>query len=131
MDLHVSHPFSAAFDYASNATGLRFQNPLYKATELITGAKFRSCVKAVKTFGRDIVQEAVNRQQKRGHVAKQKEYESEDEDDIVDDGGDGGELVEMLLDDVPDQQAVADAAVNFLSAGKYSSRSPVNSTVDA
>ncbi|KAF3920325.1 hypothetical protein ABW20_dc0100383 [Dactylellina cionopaga] len=116
MDLSNSHPFASAFDYASDLTGLRFQNPFWKLNYYLFGHKFRKAVSIVKSFGNDIVQLAVCRREKNA--------ESNDNNGVIDtsgsngDNGDGGDLVDMLLDAVPEHHVVADSAINFLSAGR-------------
>ena len=108
MDLSNSHPFSAAFDYASDLTGLRFQNPLWKLNYYLFGQEFRKAVSVVKSFGNEIVRLAVCRRENSGT--------SIDKDtELTEDGGD---LVDMLLDAVPEHHVVADSAINFLSAGR-------------
>ncbi|KAK6344303.1 hypothetical protein TWF696_007943 [Orbilia brochopaga] len=105
MDLSNSHPFSAAFDYASDLTGLRFQNPLWKLNYYLFGHKFRSAVSIVKSFGNEIVRLAVCRREQKTL-------------NTPDPSGDGGDLVDMLLDAVTEPHVVADSAINFLSAGR-------------
>ncbi|KAF3931550.1 hypothetical protein ABW19_dt0208118 [Dactylella cylindrospora] len=109
MDLSNSHPFSAAFDYASDLTGLRFQNPLWKLNYYLFGHKFRKAVSIVKSFGTEIVRLAVCRREK-----------NKDERELTKDSPaeEGGDLVNMLLDAVPEHHVVADSAINFLSAGR-------------
>ncbi|KAJ6259664.1 Cytochrome P450 [Drechslerella dactyloides] len=109
MDLSNSHPFSAAFDYASDLTGLRFQNPLWKLNYYLFGHKFRSAVSIVKSFGNEIVRLAVCRRE-------QKTDDAPTSPDLS--LGEGGDLVDMLLDAVPEPHVVADSAINFLSAGR-------------
>lgn len=103
MDMHANDSFSQAFEYASGATGKRFQNPLWQATEAFFGRKFRKAVTEVKEFGRKIVIASV-------------------EPDILLDGseldGTSGSLIRSLLDSIDDHQMVADAALNYLSAGR-------------
>ncbi|KAF3916147.1 hypothetical protein AA313_de0203751 [Arthrobotrys entomopaga] len=108
MDLSNSHPFSAAFDYASDLTGLRFQNPLWKVNYYLFGHKFRKAVSIVKSFGNEIVRLAVCR---RDQNLPEKSPSQTNE-------GEGGDLVNMLLDAVPEHHVVADSAINFLSAGR-------------
>ncbi|RVD83189.1 uncharacterized protein DFL_007588 [Arthrobotrys flagrans] len=108
MDLSNSHPFSEAFDYASDLTGLRFQNPLWKLNYYLFGQKFRRAVSIVKSFGNEIVRLAVCRRE-NNDTPINKDIESTE---------DGGDLVDMLLDAVPEHHVVADSAVNFLSAGR-------------
>ncbi|EPS44780.1 hypothetical protein H072_1233 [Dactylellina haptotyla CBS 200.50] len=112
MDLSNSHPFSAAFDYASDLTGLRFQNPLWKLNYYLFGHKFRKAVSIVKSFGNEIVRLAVcRRENTEGDLKTEETTETVSTDD-------GGDLVNMLLDAVPEHHVVADSAINFLSAGR-------------
>lgn len=104
MNISASSPFSRAFDYASDQTGRRFQNPLYLITELITGSKFSSSLAEVKKFGQEIVCNA------RENRARQKS------EAFV---SGFGSLVNSLLDAFDDDpKLTADAALNFLSAGR-------------
>ncbi|KAI9743071.1 MAG: hypothetical protein M1818_003366 [Claussenomyces sp. TS43310] len=107
MDMHADDPFSLAFDYASAATGNRFQNPLWSITELFFGLKFRRSVAVVKRFGRQIVANAVTSR------AIEKPCEDLSQEDIL-----SGSLINSLLDSIPDHEVVADAALNFLTAGR-------------
>ncbi len=106
MDISASSPFSRCFDYASDQTGRRFQNPLYSVTELFTGSKFRSSLAEVKKFGQQIVWNANDRrnERERAHQTSNTGF---------------GSLVDSLMD-VFDEDPVltADAALNFLSAGR-------------
>ena len=108
MDMPGSLPFSKAFDYASGIVAQRFQNPFYKLKEYFTGAPLRKAVLEVKTFGRKIVSAAV---QKR-----------EDDKKSVKDASHidplKKNLINSLLDHIEDQKVVADAAMNYLSAGR-------------
>lgn len=108
--MHGSLPFSKAFDFASGEIGERFQNPFWKLKELLLGARLRKAVFEVKSFGGAIVSAAV---QKKKHNQI--------------DGKDSGiapfdslrtNLINSLLDNIEDHQVVADAAMNYLSAGK-------------
>lgn len=110
MDMHGSLPFSKAFDFASGEIGERFQNPFWKLKELILGAPLRKAVFEVKSFGSAIVSAAV---QKKKH----------DQIDGTSAGRTGLDslrtnLINSLLDNIEDHQVVADAAMNYLSAGK-------------
>ena len=103
--------FSTAFDFASGATGERFQNPLWQVTELFFGGQFRQSVATVKKAGEMIVQSALNKREKSADSSSVDEY---------DDGGAttiAGSLINSLLDSIEDKQMVADAALNYLSAG--------------
>lgn len=110
MDIPASLPFSKAFDFASGAITQRFQNPFWKLSELMRGAQLRASIAEVKKFGRTIVSSALAR--RKGIPVPLK--------------GPGAtiepirnNLVDALLDHISDQQVVADAAMNYLSAGWY------------
>jgi hypothetical protein len=113
MDVHNSDPFSVSFDYASGKTGERFQNPLWQITEIFLGSRFRESVAKVKAFGSEIVFKAVKARQGTGQ-----ETETSDEVSKTFEGI-SGSLINSLLDSIDDHQMVADAALNYLSAGKY------------
>jgi len=106
MEMHSGDEFSVAFEYASGATGERFQNPLWPVTEMIFGARFRSSIAKVKAFGAEIVSNAV--QSRREKI----KLESDSLDCI------SGSLINSLLDSIDDHNTVADAALNYLSAGR-------------
>lgn len=108
MDMPASLPFSKSFDYASGATGERFQNPFWKLKEYIFGAPFRKAVFEVKQFGDEIVSAAVD---KRQASASKAEDETKTENPLQ------NNLINSLLDHIEDRQVVADAAMNYLSAG--------------
>lgn len=107
VEIHNSHPFSRAFDFASGATCERFQNPLWQVTEVFFGGEFRKSVAQVKVFGSMIVSNAIQ--------AKQSKPETKVDPSL---GGMSGSLINSLLDSIDDHQMVADAALNYLSAGK-------------
>lgn len=115
MDIHNSDPFSEAFDYASGATGERFQNPLWQITEIFFGGRFRKSVSTVKKFGSVIVSDATK---SRGDVSKTSTTPSPwhppKSIDAI-----SGTLINSLLDSISDEKLVADAALNYLSAGKH------------
>lgn len=116
MEISSAHPFSQAFDHASNHIGLRFQNPLYKLTELFTGSAFRSSLAEVKRFGRDIVR---NARKRRAQAAFESLITQDDSD--ASSGGENsrfGTLIDSLMDSFENPTIVADAALNFLSAGR-------------
>ncbi|PQE30477.1 cytochrome P450 protein [Rutstroemia sp. NJR-2017a WRK4] len=106
MDMHSRDEFSLAFEYASGATGERFQNPLWPVTEMIFGARFRSSIAKVKAFGAEIVANAVKSRREKNKL------ESDSLDCI------SGSLINSLLDSIDDHNTVADAALNYLSAGR-------------
>ncbi|PVH87676.1 cytochrome P450 [Cadophora sp. DSE1049] len=106
MDIHNSDPFSKAFDYASGATGQRFQNPLWQISEIFLGERFRDSVAQVKAFGSMIVANAIQ-------TRKNKTTETDSALDVM-----SGSLINSLLDSIDDQDMVADAVLNYLSAGR-------------
>lgn len=120
MEISSTHPFSVAFDHASNHIGLRFQNPLYKITELFTGSAFRSSLSEVKRFGRDIVRNARKRRAKAAFESLITQSDSE-QSQSESSGGENsrfGTLIDSLIESFANPTIVADAALNFLSAGR-------------
>ena len=107
MDIDANSPFSRAFDYASDHVGLRFQNPLYFLTEIFNGSKFQDALSEVKGFGNQIVHSAKRR---RGHQALTSLVENEEPE--------FGSLIDSLIETFSNPTIVADAALNFLSAGR-------------
>jgi hypothetical protein len=112
MDIHNTDPFSLSFDYASGKTGERFQNPLWKITEICFGKRFRDSVSQVKAFGNIIVTNAVKSRQIKGSASVIVTSRDEKTFDAI-----SGSLINSLLDSIDDHQMVADAALNYLSAG--------------
>ena len=111
MDMPASLPFSKSFDFASGATAERFQNPFWKLKEFFFGALLRKAVFDIKAFGHKIVSAAVQRRQEgRGSST----YDTAKEADPL-----RNNLINSLLDNIDDHQMVADAAMNYLSAGKW------------
>ncbi|KAI9650840.1 hypothetical protein NHQ30_000875 [Ciborinia camelliae] len=108
MDMHAGDPFSLAFEYASGATGERFQNPLWPVTEMVFGGRFRSSIAKVKAFGAEIVSNAV--------IAREEKKQTTNDPRSLD--SISGSLIHSLLDSIADHQMVADAALNYLSAGR-------------
>lgn len=109
MEMHTEDDFTQAFEYASGKTAERFQNPLWFVTELITGAKLRRALRIVHQCGQRIVSKAVaDRKEEAAKGAEKK-----NEVDAV-----SGSLIQSLLDTVGDEKLVADAALNYLSAGR-------------
>ncbi|ROW13459.1 hypothetical protein VPNG_04399 [Cytospora leucostoma] len=117
MDMHADDNFAVAFDYASGATAERVQNPLWRITEVFFGASLRRSVAVVKAFGKRIVDSAVEERQKGQRQSVSKETNGES-------GSSGrldqisGSLIHALLDSLDDRDMVADAALNYLSAGR-------------
>ena len=108
MNFDASHPFSQAFEYASDQIGLRFQNPLYQITEFFRGSKLRSSLREVKHFGQTIVKSARKRQSQTAFKSLFTKNEP-----IFD------TLIDSLMATFSyNPEIVADAALNFLSAGR-------------
>ncbi|KAM0252724.1 hypothetical protein ACHAP5_001016 [Fusarium lateritium] len=103
MEMHADDDFTVAFEHASGATAERFQNPLWFFTEMFTGARMRRSIKTVKAYGKRIVTSA---------VTDRKEAEGKTQSDAP------GSLIQSLLDSIGDEELVADAALNYLSAGR-------------
>jgi hypothetical protein len=116
MEMHGDDEFALAFDYASGGTAERVQNPLWRIKEMFFGARLRRSVAIVKAFGKRIVDSAVDDREKGQSAA------------TATSGGSGthekldqisGSLIQSLLDSIGDREMVADAALNYLSAGVY------------
>ncbi|KAK8085342.1 Cytochrome P450 94C1 [Apiospora hydei] len=107
MEMHADDDFTKAFDYASGVTAERFQNPLWFVTELVTGARFRRSLATVKSFGEKIVRSAIEDRRSEKHAA------SESKLDEV-----SGTLIQSFLDTITNEGFVAEAALNYLSAGR-------------
>ncbi|KIW23487.1 uncharacterized protein PV07_11680 [Cladophialophora immunda] len=127
MEIDATSPFSKAFDHASSQIGLRFQNPLYRITEIFTGSSFRAALIEVKRFGRQIVSEARKRRAREAfeslitntHEEETKLEQQRRQPDNDDESGLGfGTLIDSLIESLGDPKIVADAALNFLSAGR-------------
>lgn len=108
MDIPASLPFGQAFGFASGVIGDRFQNPFYKIKEFVWGAPFRKAVSEVKSFGDSIVSKAVLTRQAANGASKNFKSPSPLRNN----------LINSLLDHIDDHQVVADAAMNYLSAGR-------------
>ena len=113
MELHNSDDFSASFDFASGETGKRFQNPFWQLTEPIFGAKFRKAVANIHDFGAIIVKNAVNARKMRSEPLV-----SGSDPEPLSIESSSGSLINLLLDSIDDEKLVADAALNYLSAGE-------------
>jgi cytochrome P450 len=112
MEMHANDDFTSAFDYASGATAERFQNPLWFITEIVLGAKLRRSVKLIKAYGREIVSKAVADNDRHRLKIKDTVAHTKALDSI------SGSLVQSLLDALGEETLVADAALNYLSAGR-------------
>lgn len=104
-----------SFDYASGKTGERFQNPLWQITEIFFGKQFRDSVAKVKAFGNVIVTNAVKSRQIKGSASSGVSLGNDKTFGAI-----SGSLINSLLDSIDDHQMVADAALNYLSAGDNS-----------
>ncbi|KAF4595069.1 cytochrome p450 oxidoreductase [Ophiocordyceps camponoti-floridani] len=95
MEMHADDDFTLAFEYAAGATAERLQNPLWPLTETFTRPGMRRALATVRTRGRQMVAKAVS-----------------------DGNKPSGTLMRCLLDGIGHQGRVADAALNYLSAGR-------------
>lgn len=103
MDMPSSLPFSEAFDHASGVVGERLQNPCWRLKEWFWGSAMRNAVREVKTFGDAVVAQAT--QKKSVQSAADPSCKN---------------LIYSLMDHIDDPRTVADAAMNYLSAGALS-----------
>jgi len=111
MDMHNTDPFSMSFDYASGKIGERFQNPLWPITEIFFGGQFRRSIDKVKDFGTVIVENAIKARKAKSSAPSPVPGADESLDAI------SGSLINSLLDSISNHRIVADAALNYLSAG--------------
>lgn len=109
MDMHADDPFFRSFELASAATGRRVQNPLWQITERLPSSEVHEAILKVKRFGNAIVAGAV-------HAREAKHQDGHQEARSA--AAVSGSLINSLLDAIPDHELVADAALNFLSAGR-------------
>jgi cytochrome P450 len=107
VDIHNSEPFSQSFDYASGEICKRFQNPLWQVTEVFFGGEFKASISRVKAFGKMLVQNAVHSRLNKSESKSDPTF-----------GNISGSLINSFLDSIDDHQMVADAALNYLSAGR-------------
>lgn len=130
MEISPNLPFSQAFDFASEAVAERFQNPFWKLKEFFVGSRLRRAIKEVREFGNRIVSvAALQRGANRGVTACQEKNFIEDmnvttskprmADATLSPIKESKNLINSLLDHIDDQQIVADAAMNYLSAGLF------------
>lgn len=114
MEMHADDDFTLAFDYASGATAERVQNPLWRLTEVFLGARLRKSIAIVKTYGKQIVDTATQNRERgaKDTVGSSKPPEKDEKLDKI-----SGSLIQSLLDSIGDREMVADAALNYLSAG--------------
>ena len=105
----ASLPFSKSFDFASGATGERFQNPFWKLKEFFLGGPLRKAIIDIKAFGHSIVSAAIQKRHTKSSASN--------DDTLKDSDPLQNNLIDSLLDHIEDHQVVADAAMNYLSAG--------------
>lgn len=114
MEMHADDDFTLAFDYASGATAERVQNPLWRVTEIFFGSRLRKSIAIVKTYGKQIVDTAIQNRE-RGTKDTRGSSNHPESDEKLDKTS--GSLIQSLLDSIGDREMVADAALNYLSAG--------------
>lgn len=114
MEMHADDDFTLAFDFASGAMAERVQNPLWRITEIFFGAKLRKSISIVKTYGKQIVDTATQHRERgaKDTSGSSNIPESDEKLDKI-----SGSLIQSLLDSIGDREMVADAALNYLSAG--------------
>ncbi len=109
----MSSSFSAPFSRASEITSARFFNPVYRLTEKLTpsGRRFGDDVREVKKFGKELVGEMIVK-------VEDEEVGNQEEED----GDMRGLLLKELIKahggDDGDKGFLADACMNFLTAGE-------------
>ncbi|KAG7105368.1 Cytochrome 94A1 like protein [Verticillium longisporum] len=114
MEMHADDEFSKAFDHASGATAERFQNPLWFIMEIFFGSTLRKNLQIVKSYGAKMVDNAV-----RDRESASKSFTGGSGTGIVDKSQHiEGSLIQSFLDAIGDKKMVADAALNYLSAGR-------------
>ena len=109
MDIQSSLPFSKSFDFASGAIGNRFQNPFWRLTEAVFGKSLRNAVAEVKNFGKLLVSSAAAKRSCMNPKGLGKQNSSVE---LL-----RSNLIESLLDQIDEQDVVADSVMNYLSAG--------------
>ncbi|KAL1840897.1 hypothetical protein VTJ49DRAFT_7639 [Mycothermus thermophilus] len=113
MEMRADDEFTRCFDHASGVTASRFQNPLWRVTELFTGQSFRHSLGVVKDFGQRIVAGAVQDRERKATKAEEGSSSDTKLERI------SGSLIQSLLDALGgDEATVADAALTYLSAGR-------------
>lgn len=146
MEMRSGDEFDLAFEYASGATAERFQNPLWQLTDVFFGRRLRRAVATIRKFGNEIVASAVrDRENSKARAAGAGALSdrgnskapaagasavSDRENSKAPAVGAGestpgsrldeisGSLIQSLLDSIGDHEIVADAALNYLSAGR-------------
>jgi hypothetical protein len=116
--MQSSRSFFSAFEYASSATGRRFQNPLWKITEFLFGWRLRRALIEVKQFGQNVVNEAIHRDFEVKKPASTPQQPRQSPKGLETSSGPAaGSLIGALISDIQHPDLVADSALNFLSAG--------------
>jgi hypothetical protein len=113
MEMRPEKEFTEAFEYASGKSADRVQNPLWFITETFFGAKMRQSLRIVRRFGQEIVAKAVNDRSNLNSSDSEAKSEKDGKLEEV-----SGTLIQSLLDALNDEKVVADAALNYLSAGR-------------
>lgn len=122
MEMHANDDFTLAFDYASGAAAERVQNPLWRVTEVFFGARLRKSIAIVKTYGKQIVDTAIQNRERSAKGAASGPPGAPESDEKLD--RISGSLIQSLLDSIGDRGIVADSALNYLSAGNLGSPPP-------
>lgn len=121
MEMHADDDMSVAFDYASGVCAERVQNPLWRIKEIFFGHRMRKSVATVKAFGKRIVDSAIRDREKGTSLLT---AENDKMDQV------SGSLIQSLLDAIGDEKVVADAALNYLSAGRNFSAHFITCSID-
>ncbi|KAJ1324797.1 fatty acid omega-hydroxylase [Microdochium nivale] len=117
MEMHSGDDFTAAFEYASGFTQERFQNPLWFVTETFTGVKFRQSLQSIRSVGQGIVENALRKRAGDGATRNADHTSPTPETNKL--ASISGSLIHSLIDTLgEDKKLVADAALNYLSAGR-------------
>ncbi|VUC21084.1 unnamed protein product [Clonostachys rosea] len=106
VELQSQDSFTQAFDYSASVVSERFQNPLWRFTELFSGFRFQRALKLIKTRGVQLVSHSL--------LAK--------ESDMCFDSSDlrraSQGFLKGLRKALGNDDLVAESALNFLSAGR-------------
>lgn len=97
-EMHTNDDFTLAFNHASSELAKRFQNPVWFVTEKITGIKLRASIRTIKACGTSFVSRAKTDKSGRHHISTG--------------------FINSLSESLGDEALVADAALNFFSAGR-------------
>ncbi|KAI1001800.1 hypothetical protein K3495_g6404 [Podosphaera aphanis] len=108
MEMHHTDQFTQDFDFVSEVTEERFQNPFWRIKEFFLGNEFRRAAANVANYGALIVSNVSNSRKNNETILPP--------DDGVESSS--GTLIDSLMDVIDDKKIVADAALSFLTAGK-------------